>query len=305
MDKKKRKRIFDGIINWLLILMLIGGVVCVFLFHEYIYANPSEEEIALGAIPAWFYTNPTGNALLDQVISYIPALITTVIAIFVAYVLNRVIFFITDATFRKATSKVKTVMTLLRSLIRWVIYIGAIFISLIAFGVDVVTLLVGLGIVALIIGLGAQSIVSDIIAGFFIVFEEEFKVGDIIVIDDFRGSVIDIGIRMTRIVDAGGNIKIVNNSDIKSVINQTSNISVPMIKIQFDNATKLEDIQRIIEANKDRFMEKVPDMLEANDFYQVERDLSAELFTVFNENNIAFPTLRVVLDESSSLKVNK
>ena len=172
MDKKRRrKRIFDGIINWLLILILIGGVVCVFLFHDWIYSNPSEEEIALGAVPAWFFTNPTGNVMLDSVIAKIPALVTTVIAIFIAYVLNRVIFSLTDTLFKKATSKVKTVMTLLRILLRWIIYIGAVFIALIAFGVDVVTLLVGLGIVALIIGLGAQSIVSDIIAGFFIVFE--------------------------------------------------------------------------------------------------------------------------------------
>lgn len=64
----------------------------------------------------------------------------------------------------------------------------------------------GAGILGLIIGLGAESLIADIIAGIFMVFEGEYQVGDIIVVDGWRGTVEEIGIRTTRIVDTGGKI---------------------------------------------------------------------------------------------------
>ena len=84
----------------------------------------------------------------------------------------------------------------------------------------------GAGVLALIIGLGSQSLVADILAGIFIVFEGEFQVGDIVIIDGWRGEVKEIGIRTTKLVDVGGNIKIVNNSEIKTIINQTQELSL-------------------------------------------------------------------------------
>ena len=57
------------------------------------------------------------------------------------------------------------------------------------------------------------------VAGLFIVFDDYFAVGDIVIIDGFRGTVSDIGLKSTKITDAGGNIKAINNSSITTVVN--------------------------------------------------------------------------------------
>ena len=74
-------------------------------------------------------------------------------------------------------------------------------------------------IIRYIVGLGAQSLIKDIIAGIFIVFEGEFRVGDIVTIKEFRGTVLDIGLRTTKIMGMDGNIKIYNNSEISGITN--------------------------------------------------------------------------------------
>ena len=92
------------------------------------------------------------------------------------------------------SNKARTIMALTKSIVKWVVVIINILLVLSAFGVDTSTLLASAGILALVIGLGAQSLIADIIAGFFIVFEAEYEVGDIITVDGFRGTVSDIGI---------------------------------------------------------------------------------------------------------------
>ena len=160
------------------------------LFGESTWFNPliDSGNVDSGGNPIMVVGPVSGNGVLDAIIHKIPAVIATIDYIFVGYLLIKLIKFLSELLFKKASNKAKTVMTLTRSLLKWAIIICVVFFSLSAFGVDTTTLLAGLGIIALIIGLGAQSIISDILAGFFIVFEDEFKVGDIIVID--RKSVV-------------------------------------------------------------------------------------------------------------------
>lgn len=99
---------------------------------------------------------------------------------------------------------------------------------------------------SLIVGLGAQPLIEDIIAGLFIVFEELFDVGDIIVIDGFRGTVKEIGIRTTQIEDAGGDIKVVNNSDIRTLIDMTSQLSLAICEVDIEHGETLERVEVVI-----------------------------------------------------------
>ncbi|MGO4276642.1 mechanosensitive ion channel family protein, partial [Paenibacillus sp. TAF58] len=70
-------------------------------------------------------------------------------------------------------------------------------------------LLAGAGVLGLAIGFGAQSLVKDVITGFFIIFEDQFGVGDVIQIDSFKGTVEEIGIRVTRIKSWTGEVHII------------------------------------------------------------------------------------------------
>ena len=93
-------------------------------------------------------------------------------------------------------------------------------------GMNITELLAGVGILSMIVGLGAESIVADIVAGFFIIIERLYDVGDIITVDGFYGEVIAIGIRSTKIEDKCQNIKIIRNSSIGTLINMTEKKAV-------------------------------------------------------------------------------
>ena len=108
---------------------------------------------------------------------------------------------------RKVTKKIGVaVLQLLANLVKYVLVIIIVCLALNAIGVDATAILAGLGIVALIIGLGITSLVEDIVAGIFIIAERLFDVGDIIVVNGFRGTVVSIGVRSTKLADVGGDI---------------------------------------------------------------------------------------------------
>ncbi|MEG0167466.1 MAG: mechanosensitive ion channel, partial [Ruthenibacterium sp.] len=66
-------------------------------------------------------------------------------------------------------------------------------------GVNVTGIFASLGLLGLVVGFGAQSLIGDIITGIFIIFEGQYNIGDIIILDGFRGTVKEIGIRTTRL----------------------------------------------------------------------------------------------------------
>lgn len=298
------------IIKWIITVILLAGVLIVYLFHKKIYGTS-----------AWFKNNKIDDVVVSKIVGWIPSLITCVVTWICAYFLIQIIKVVTDLIFKNSTNKTKTIMTLIRSLLKWIIIIGALIIMLQGFGVDMSTLLAGIGIIALIIGLGAQQIVADVLAGFFIVFEEEYKVGDIITIDGWRGTVIDIGIRVTKIVDAGGNIKIINNSDIKSVINQTAELSIARCVMSIDYEDNIQEVELVIKNNLSRIKEKIPAIVEGPyykgisnlsassvdllfmakvkevDIYQAQRDMNRELYLIFNEYGISIPFSQVVVSQ--------
>lgn len=98
-------------------------------------------------------------------------------------------------------AKGETVCRLLKSLVKYISVIAMLYFCLALLGIDTATLLASAGILTLIVGLGAQTLVSDILAGLFIIFEGEFQVGDIVTVGDWTGTVVEIGVRTTKIQD--------------------------------------------------------------------------------------------------------
>ena len=129
----------------------------------------------------------------------------------------------------------ETIKGLLANVVRYGIVIFAIIYGLNLLGADILTVIASLGILALVIGFGAQSLIEDIFAGLFILFEGRFYVGDIISVDGFRGTVQSIGIVSTKIADAGGNIRAINNSDIRVLTNlsEVSSVAVSVVSIAY------------------------------------------------------------------------
>ena len=137
----------------------------------------------------------------------------------------------------------RTLVTLISSLTRYVAALVMLCWGLSLLGVDVNTIVASVGIVALVVGFGAESLISDMVTGFFMLFENQYNVGDIVEVNGFRGTVKEIGIRTTSIVDTGKNIKIVNNSDMKNILNRSDNVSIAVSMIDIPYPTDLEKLE--------------------------------------------------------------
>ena len=236
--------------------------------------------------------------------------------------------------FRKAMNKsnrAKTVITLLDGIIKYGCAIVLIFLVLQAFGVNTAAIWESVGVLTLIVGLGAQSLIADIIAGIFIIFENEYSVGEIVSIDGFRGTVSEIGIRATKILDMAGNIKIMNNSDIKNVVNLSRELSLAVVECEFGYDVPLEFVEKLLKDHFAEFKEHIPAIVEGpfykgvsgygssnvrvkivaqcseEDRYQVERDLLREYRQLFVKNGFDLSYEQVVLNqpEKSEIKATK
>ncbi len=207
----------------------------------------------------------------------------------------------------------ETVGHLLLSVIKYGGAIGVFFYCLYLIGLDSTSLLASAGVLSLVIGLGAQSLIKDILAGIFIVFEGEFRMGDIVTIGGYRGTVMDIGLRTTKILGVDGNIKIYNNSEITGVLNMTKESSIAICKICIEYGQDVDYVEAVLRRDLPALKEKNPlllaepvysgiSMLEPSgveltvvckcnekDILSVTRFLNKEILQIFYRNGIHVP----------------
>ena len=145
------------------------------------------------------------------------------------------------------TGRATTMKNLVSSALKYVLAFVAAFWALSIIGVDVSTLFASVGVMALIIGFGAESLIADVITGLFMIFENQYNVGDIIELDGYRGTVVNIAIRTTSIEDGGGNIKIFNNSDVRNIINLSADSSRAVCDIPIPYEADIDAAEKVIE----------------------------------------------------------
>jgi len=117
--------------------------------------------------------------------------------------------------------KIKTLAVLLKSVLKYVIYFIAGVTVLRVFGIPTESIIATAGIGGLAIGFGAQNLVRDVITGFFILFEDQFSVGDYIETAGLTGFVEEMGLRVTKLRSFSGELHIIPNGEIKKVTNHT------------------------------------------------------------------------------------
>ncbi|MCX7966204.1 MAG: mechanosensitive ion channel family protein, partial [Syntrophorhabdaceae bacterium] len=115
-------------------------------------------------------------------------------------------------------------------------------------GINIGPVLAAAGIVGLAVGFGAQSLVKDVIGGFFIILEDQIRVGDVVEIGGKSGLVEKIGLKTTVLRDLSGNVHFVPNGEIKVVTNMTKEYSRYVIDI---GIAYKEDVDRVMEVIKE------------------------------------------------------
>ena len=165
------------------------------------------------------------------------------------------------------TGKGQSIRTMVYSFSTYGVALLGIIMVLSALGVNMSTIFASIGIVALIIGFAAESLIADIITGIFLVFEDEFNVGDIVEINGFRGTVTSIGMRVTCITDMGGNTKVINNSGIKDVLNRSKAASKAVCDAPIAYGENLQNAEKVLNAILDKIPEKYPDKFQKRPEY--------------------------------------
>lgn len=172
--------------------------------------------------------------------------IVIVVFITVYLIINRVIKNINRRNFMKAGEKrKKTLLLLINSIIKYILMIVCVLTILDIYGVDTTALITSLGLIGLGASLALQDTLKDLLAGFFIIFENQYDIGDIIEINNFKGEVISLGLKTTKIKAYTGEINIVANRNIAEVINYSSSNSLAIVDfdISYDeDLNKVEDV---------------------------------------------------------------
>lgn len=268
------------------------------------------------------YFQDMGGTLLSYIEQSVGRIISTLLVIFIALsvmkisktTLNRV--GLKESPYKR---RKRTIAKVTNSIIKYIIGILMILIVLSIWGVNVAPALAGLGIIGLVIGLGAQRFINDLISGFFIVFEHHFDVGDKIEVQGFKGEVTSIGLKTTKLRNWKGEIKIVNNGEISTLINFSRNPSVAVVEFGIaykEDAQKAMDILNqelpklrlefpvIIEdpkilgvidlASSSVNMRAIAKTLN-EEHYAVERAMRKRIKEILDENHIEIPFPQVVV----------
>lgn len=144
--------------------------------------------------------------------------------------------------------RIRTLLPLGRTVGVVVIVVIVLLMLLSALGVNLGPLLAGVGVIGLAISFGAQSLVKDIISGLFILFENQFGVGDVIRIDPVSGAVESMTLRVVVLRDVHGVVHIIPNGEIKRVSNLTRSWSRVVLDVGVDYR---EDADRVMEVMRD------------------------------------------------------
>jgi len=183
---------------------------------------------------------------LQDIFSQIDFLI--IIRIILTIILAAIIYKILSRIINRAAKGIKIQPEIVKEIINFLrIVIGSLsFISILGFlGIDVTGLIAGVGIGALAVGFAAQTLISNLISGLFLIFERTFVAGDIIKISDTSGKVIHIGFRATQIQTVDGNVVVIPNSTLASsqIVNLTSRKDEMTLTIE-ENIDMYSDVER-------------------------------------------------------------
>ncbi|MGD1715267.1 mechanosensitive ion channel family protein [Dapis sp. BLCC M172] len=163
----------------------------------------------------------------------------------------------------------ETLLPLFDSTLKYLVYIGAIIAILNVLGIDSTPILASAGILGLGVSMGAQSIVEDVVAGLFNLFEGYYLVGDFVEIDDIKGYVTAIELKTTRIRFEDKDY-IIRNGEIGSIVNY-SRYSEAVVTVNVPYDANLERVYKVIEAVGKKLNQENEDVLEATEVDGVEK----------------------------------
>lgn len=260
--------------------------------------------------------------LLETILSI--KVIGPVITVIIMFIIYKILKRIIKKIFSFKTSKIKekkqlTLMKFFINIARVICFIIAIVIILGIFGVNTAALVTSLGAITVVLGLALQDVLKDFISGIAFIFEDSYNVGDWVTINGFKGEVISLGTKTTRVRAYEGDVLIINNARITEVINHTSANSLAIVDV---NVSYEEDISRVEKVLNELCLElknklttlkgeiellgiekldsssvvfRITAEVESGSQYNVQREIRKQVKLKLDKNNITIPYNQLVV----------
>ncbi len=218
------------------------------------------------------------NLVITASIKIFAIIIASYLVVFIGKrVINRVLMLRIKAPLSNSERRQKTIIKLLQSVLSYLVYFSAIVGILSAVNIQVAGLLAGAGIASVAIAFGAQSLVKDIITGFFIILEDQFGVGDYIRLNTAEGTVKEIGLRTTKIVGNTGEQYIIPNGQILDVVNYSVNNSKAIIDMTIGIDADIKKVEKLLTDYLKTLPGKYEELVDVPTFLGVQNVVGTEV----------------------------
>jgi small conductance mechanosensitive channel len=151
-----------------------------------------------------------------------------------------------EVVVNRRVQRARTIGTLLKSIVSGVIAAIVVIMAISQLGYDIAPLIASAGILGVALGFGAQSLVKDFLSGIFMIFEDQYGVGDSVNLGEVSGTVEAVSLRVTRLRDVDGTVWYVRNGEILRVGNQSQNWSRSVLDIAVGYKEDVTRVRRIL-----------------------------------------------------------
>ena len=212
----------------------------------------------------------------------------------------------------------KTMCGLINNILKYIILIICFLALLEVYHISTKGIIASLGVAGVVIGLAFQDIIKDFLAGFSIIFENEYAIGDTVTIGNFKGKVISLGLKTTKIQALTGEIKIISNRNIIEVINHSLEDSYILIDVPVSYEEQIEKVEKLLNKICLNLEKNIPDLISLevqgiNELasssvnfsliaktktmkqYDVKREILKEIKINFDKEKISIPYNQLVI----------
>jgi moderate conductance mechanosensitive channel len=319
------KKVFKSLtIKQLIEIVLFIVVFGVTIFADDLFPGSQIATLINRTLGRFFNVNEllTGNLVL--------LLESGAILLFIFIVKRLIVDYILGFVVNKAKKNNKTVIQLGRGLLKYVVYGTGAVLILSTWGVESTIIIAIAGLAGVALSFGAQSLIEDILSGLFLILDKPFDVGDWVLIDGFRGEVVDIGLRVTHIKEKDTeNVLVINNRDIRSPINASINLSEVECNIGINYDSDIEFVEKLIKSNFENIYKRAPlikaglgyegiyefadsaimirvvGKCEEKDIDEALNELNREVKLLLDKNKIGIPFPQIVVSYNEPQKSSK
>lgn len=259
----------------------------------------------------FIYSESLKSLIIKVILSVIVFLIAKIIIYIFTKALKNLVKTYKSKDFRNS-KKVNSIVSISSSVFKYIIYFIVIVIILSIFNVNTLSLIATAGVGGIIIAFGVQSIIKDLFSGIFILLDDQYNIGDDVIINDIAGNIITINMRNTQIQGYDGSLNTISNGSITTVTNLSKNNQRSIVTFCFPTDVDIEKVKKIISDFSTEFPEKHKSVIKAPVFFGVtemesyyikiavalwskqstqwqnEKSLREELYKKFKEKNIEF-----------------